>query len=122
MFAAQLLILMVAYARASDLQSVKWSKPVSGNSFNPGDAIEGEWAASTAVVSPSFKLCTYAGDVKDQKRESGSENTNNNDSIRNCGTAIWPAVKGDDDGVFTVTMYAFPVLFAFGLVLTCLII
>ncbi|KAF9489174.1 hypothetical protein BDN71DRAFT_1512377 [Pleurotus eryngii] len=109
MFAVQLLILMVAYAHASDsthTQPVEWSNPVAGTSFISGDVIKGGWTASPAVVSPSFRLCAYAGNTKDRKRESGSESAGNSDVLRSCGAAIWPAVKGDDDRVYTVSMIA----------------
>ncbi|KAF4584698.1 hypothetical protein EYR38_001929 [Pleurotus pulmonarius] len=106
MLAAQLLLLMVAYVHASDSpQAVTWSKPGAENDFIPGDAIQVEWKTSPALVSPSFRLCSYAGDAKDRKRDSVNESVSN-DGPGDCGAAIWPAVKGDDNGVFKASMIA----------------
>ncbi|KAL4253126.1 hypothetical protein AB1N83_013863 [Pleurotus pulmonarius] len=110
MFAAQLLVLMVAYAHASDsTQGLTWSKPGSEDVYITGDPIQVEGTTSPPLVSPSFRLCSYAGDAKDRKRESRNESVSN-DGLKDCGAAIWPAVKGDDDGLFTASMIAPSVL------------
>jgi len=87
--------------------------PPEGTLFNPGDTIIAKWTSSSVLISPDFKLCTIAGDVRrissGDLMNRGGENVGEAGESENCGMAIWPQVKQTEDG-YMAAMYVHYIL------------
>ncbi|KAL0068020.1 hypothetical protein AAF712_004923 [Marasmius tenuissimus] len=89
----------IVFAVASaEPSQVRWISPSAGDYFGPGDNIVGKWSASKAVVSPSFELCTGAGQSNIHARDE-----NNNGESGRCGAKTYPTIQ-QDNGVYFVSL------------------
>ncbi|KAK1231911.1 hypothetical protein PQX77_004961 [Marasmius sp. AFHP31] len=83
---------------SAEPSQVRWISPSAGDYFGPGDNIVGKWTASKAVVSPSFELCTGAGQSNIRARDE-----DNNGGSGRCGAKTYPTVQ-QDNGVYFVSL------------------
>src|ERR1700722_13924056 len=74
--------------------TVTWKSPSDGDIFGPGDTIVGQWEASTAVVSPSFRLCSATYGLEPDLSTSSEDS---------CGSAVWPTVT-QTAGSYSISM------------------
>jgi hypothetical protein len=97
---------------ASKSFDVVWISPAEGNVYSPGNTIVAKWTASSALVSPGFKLCAVSGSEPKSgilsagsiNRRKDKDREQDGDESGKCGVAIWPPVRQAEDG-FMVSMY-----------------
>ncbi|KAH7919963.1 hypothetical protein BV22DRAFT_835345 [Leucogyrophana mollusca] len=80
-----ILLLTQALLTHAKTLNVTWTRPVQGTIYTPGHFVIGEWTASKAVISPSFKLCMLPASQSPRRANAAAKS--------DCGQAMWPRVE-----------------------------
>jgi hypothetical protein len=98
-------VILVDHALCAASSDIIWTSPSDGDIFGPGDTIVGKWNASTAIVSPSFRLCMSSEPSEPSEPDTGlvARERKSDTGDGSCGSSVWPAVE-QSEGSYLISL------------------
>ena len=98
-FALSVIVAIILANRGWCALDVTWTSPQTGDIYEPGASILGEWQTGAEIASPSFKLCIAdeLGAGEDEQNEGPGDS---------CGSAVHLDVQQDaGTGSWQIALY-----------------
>jgi hypothetical protein len=102
------ILLLVSPSLARDRPNVSIEEPSLGMTYNVGDMMNVQWTSEQPVVSPSFRICQVAENVRRTYRRANIRDrvlARRDDDDGICGAGIFPEAEKTGSGSYRASLW-----------------